>query len=51
MLENHTSQEVQTSYKITNMTNFGILPENVVLKPNSITPIEIIYMPSNLDVK
>ncbi|EGR27619.1 hypothetical protein IMG5_193180 [Ichthyophthirius multifiliis] len=49
-LENHTQQEIQATYTISNVTNFQISPENIVLKPLQENMIEIIYMPSNLEI-
>ncbi|KAL4498636.1 hypothetical protein ABPG72_019754 [Tetrahymena utriculariae] len=49
-LENPSEKEVKATTKVSNPTNFDVIPDNIVLKPLSKTPIQIRYMPSNLEV-
>lgn len=49
-LENPSDKEVKAISKVTNPTNFDVNPDNIILKPLSKTPVQIRYMPSNLDV-
>lgn len=39
MLENPSDKEVKATTKVSNPTNFDVIPENIVLKPLSKTPI------------
>jgi hypothetical protein len=50
ILENPSAKEVVATSKVTNQTNFDVIPDTIVLKPMTKTPIQIRYMPSNLDV-
>lgn len=50
ILENPSDKEVLATSKVTNPTNFDVSPDSIVLKPLSKTPVQIRYMPSNLEV-
>lgn len=49
-LENPFDKEVKIITKVINQTNFDVLPENIVIKPNDFVMASIRYTPSNLDV-
>lgn len=49
-LQNPTEKEVKVTTKVLNQTNFDVVPDRIVLKPLEKLPVQIRYMPSNLDV-
>ena len=49
-LENPTGNEVQIDYRITNTTNFEVIPEKIIIGPYESAQVTIQYSPSNLDV-
>lgn len=49
-LENPLDREVKIQTKVINQTNFDVLPENIVIKPNDFVMAQIRYTPSNLEI-
>eukprot|EP01017_Pseudomicrothorax_dubius_P047657 TRINITY_DN8583_c0_g1_i5.p1 TRINITY_DN8583_c0_g1~~TRINITY_DN8583_c0_g1_i5.p1 ORF type:complete len:454 (+),score=135.08 TRINITY_DN8583_c0_g1_i5:255-1616(+) len=50
ILENPSNKEVRVSYRLSNINNFDIFPDTIIIPPFESIPVSIRYIPSDLDV-